>query len=74
MSTIDVRIDDVVSMLNLRIGFLSESSALASQLRLNFGFGLASLWEVDIEIPYPIPVVDRGTITATVAPTTIADA
>ena len=73
VSAINVRTDDVGSILNLCIGFSLCLSALANQMRLSFPLALeASRWS-DTEFLYRVPIVDRGTIAAPLFATTVSD-
>ena len=61
-SAIDVRIDDVGSILKFRIGFSPGFSAVVSHLRLSSLVGFGGIEAVDTEFPYRVPIVDRGAI------------
>ena len=68
-SAIDVRIDDVGSILKFRIGLpLGENSAGF------FGESVRVASGVDTEIPYRVRIVDRGVIAATLFADTVSDA
>ena len=71
VSAIDVRIDNVGSRRNFHIGFLHCVSTLASQLRPSFPISFGDIGG-RYSIPCQFPIVDRGTVAATLFATTVS--